>query len=311
MRVKVDNNKKGGIGSKSVLGNWLINWLNKKNHATGRYLCDFKRLSFEIRPCDVLLVEGRTRASELIKAVTKSTWTHSAIYIGRPKDIKNIELRNRILDFYPAKLNERLLIEPLLGEGTVITPLEKYRHEHLRICRPSGLSLVDMQKITSHVIDHLGLDYNIRQLLDLARFSFPFNIIPRRWRSTLYEHQVGIPNKTVCSSMIASAFATVQYPIRPIVRHEKDGRVRLYNRNNRMYVPRDFDTSPYFDILKYPFPALDDPALYRQLPWDENGVVCNTEQECFMPSTAAFNEIQQQGLKREWVSAPIAEFTSR
>jgi len=302
------------MGIKTMLLNWLINWLNEESHVVGRYQCNFERLSLEIRPCDVLLVEGRTRASEFIKAVTKSIWTHSAIYIGRPSDIKNIELRNRVLEFYPASFNEQLLIEPLLGKGTVITPLSDYKHEHLRICRPSGLSLVDTQMITGHVIDHLGLDYNIRQLVDLARFSFPFNIIPRRWRSTLYQYQVGIPEKTVCSSMIASAFSAVQYPIRPIVHHEKDGGVRLYNRNNRMYVPRDFDTSPYFDILKYPYPALDDPALYRQLPWDNNGVVCNTERECYMPasspltsrsSAAAFNETTVQARNEEWIPVPI------
>ncbi len=266
------------------LGKWLINWLNKETNLGGQAFCDFKRLSLEILPCDVVLVEGRTRASQLIKTVTQSIWTHSAIYIGRLRDIHNDDLRERILEFYPAHPNERLLIEPLLGKGTIVTPLKKYMHDHLRICRPRGLSVPDRHYITRHVVGHLGLDYNIRQLLDLARFSMPYTILPRRWRSSLFEHQPGIPNKTVCSSMIASAFTEVQYPIHPIVHHKKDGRLRLYKRNTRMYMPKDFDTSPYFDVIKYPFIGLDDPSLYRQLPWDNNGMICNTERDCFIPT---------------------------
>ena len=179
-----------------------------------------------------------------------------------------------------------MLIEPLLGEGTIITPRSKYKRDHIRICRPRGLEKADIQHITRHVVGHLGLDYNVRQLFDLARFSIPFSFIPRRWRSSLFEHCPGIPNKTVCSSMIASAFAEVQYPILPIIHHKKDGGVRLYKRNIQMYVPRDFDTSPYFDILKYPYPGLDDAARYRQLPWD-SGLVCNSEEDCFTPVMVA------------------------
>lgn len=266
-----------------MLGDALAKWLNTEMHDHNYILCDYDRLSSEIRPCDVLLVEGRTRVSRLTKALTHSIWTHSAIYIGRVSEIKNEELRKRVMTCYSAESNEQLLVEPLLGQGTIVSPLSKYRHEHVRICRPNGLSRTDMQGVIRHVIDHLGLDYDVRQLLDLARYAFPFRIISRRWRSTLFDHRPGIPDKTVCSSMIASAFATVQYPIRPVVHRQSDGGVRMYNRNSRMYVPRDFDTSPYFDILKYPYPAPDNPSLYRHLPWDNTGMICNGDNECFIP----------------------------
>lgn len=317
---RLHNKKTKGLEKKSRLGEWLIHWLSKEPSPSPRYQCDFKRLLLEIQPCDVLLVEGHSRASKLIKAVTQSVWSHSAIYIGRLKDIHNAELRERILQCYPAKDNERLLIEPLLTQGTVISPLIKYRHHHLRVCRPRGLLQVDMQKVIRHVIDHLGLEYNVRQMVDLARFSFPFGIIPRRWRSCLYAHQPGIPDKTICSSMIASAFSMVRYPIRPIVHLEKFGDMRLYKRNTAVYVPKDFDTSPYFDILKYPYPALDGTAYYQQLPWDDTGIVCNAENECFIvapptlsgsPGTPAFNRSDQQDASPEWIPAPITESTHR
>ena len=56
----------------------IIAWLTEEDEPAGTPPCDFERLSFEIRPCDVLLVEGRSRVSEVIKTITQSVWTHSA-----------------------------------------------------------------------------------------------------------------------------------------------------------------------------------------------------------------------------------------
>ncbi|MEW5756965.1 MAG: YiiX/YebB-like N1pC/P60 family cysteine hydrolase [Pseudomonadota bacterium] len=318
MKTGTLNNKtRNGMEIKSMLRQWLVHWLSKESTPIPRYQCDFKRLLVEIRPCDVLLVEGHSRASKLIKAVTQSIWSHSAIYIGRLKDIHDADLRERILQFYPAKENERLLIEPLLTRGTVISPLKKYRHHHLRLCRPRGLTQTDAQKIIRHVIDHLGLDYNLRQMFDLARFVIPLSILPRRWHSSLYAHTLGIPDKTICSSMIASAFSAVHYPILPIVRHEKFGDMRLYNRNNAVYLPKDFDTSPYFDILKYPYPALNGTAFYQQLPWDDQGIICNAENECFIVASppldsgaaAARDRSDEPTDIKQWIPATRTEAT--
>jgi hypothetical protein len=48
---------------------------------------------------------------------------------------------------------------------------------------------------------------------------------------------------------------------------------RFYRRDSRLVVPRDFDYSPYFDIVKYPFFGGRDVQLYRDMPWDELGVL--------------------------------------
>jgi hypothetical protein len=77
------------VAVRSLLGKWLISWLNAERTANDQTFCNFKQLSSEIRPCDVLLVEGRTRASQIIKTLTQSIWTHSAIYIGRLSDIQD------------------------------------------------------------------------------------------------------------------------------------------------------------------------------------------------------------------------------
>ena len=267
----------------SWLGKRIIRWLTYEQQATDVPQCDFDRLCFEIRPCDVLLVEGRSRVSEVIKTITQSQWTHSALYIGRLHDIQDKTTREHISWLYDGDPNDQLLIEPLLGKGTVVSSLKDYAGDHVRICRPMGLVRSDVEQVVNFAAQHLGRDYDVRQLLDLARFVFPYGFLPRRWRSSLFEHNVGLPTRTVCSTMIAAAFSSVHFPILPVVRRTESGAIKLYKRNTRLYVPRDFDTSPYFAIIKYPMLGMDDLAIYRQLPWDTEGVVCNDEKECYIP----------------------------
>lgn len=267
----------------SWLGRQAIRWLTHEQSRSDVPQCDFDRLSFEIRPGDVLLVEGRSRVSEVIKTITQSQWTHSALYIGRLHDIEDETTREHVSWLYDGDPNDQLLIEPLLGQGTIVSLLKTYGEDHVRICRPTGLSRHDTEQVVNFAVKHLGRDYDVRQMLDLARFVLPYGFLPRRWRSSLFEHNVGLPTRTVCSTMIASAFSSVHFPILPVVRRTENGQVKLFKRNTRLYVPRDFDTSPYFGIIKYPVLGLDDLAVYRQLPWDTEGVVCNDENECFIP----------------------------
>ncbi|WP_455206041.1 hypothetical protein [Kaarinaea lacus] len=270
------------------LGDKFIHWLTREDGNDGPPPCDFDRVSFEIRPCDVLLVEGRSRVSEVIKNITQSPWTHSAIYIGRLADIDDPSVREHVSWMYDGNPDDQLIIEPLLGEGTVVNSLSKYKEDHLRICRPQGLSRKDVQQVIGFCAKHLGYEYNVRQLLDLARFLLPYGIIPRRWRSSLFEHHAGDSTKTVCSTLIASAFSAVQFPILPVI-HRSGDNLRLYKRNTRLYSPRDFDYSPYFQIIKYPLLGLNDLAVYRQLPWDQEGVICNDENDCFIPQPGEKN----------------------
>ncbi len=246
---------------------WMIDWLAKEGEPHEVPLCDFQRLSQELRPGDVVLVEGRSRVGEVIKQITQSAWTHSALYIGRLHDISDPGLRNLVVQYYQQDHSEQLVIEALLGQGTRVTPLSKYRQDHLRICRPEGLSNADTQQVVAYALRRLGSDYDIRQLLDLARFFFPWGILPRRWRSSLFQHNPGGATRTVCSCLLAEAFSTVDFPILPFIDRRDDGSLRFFKRNPRLFTPKDFDYSPYFHIIKYPFLGLDDIGVHRQLPW--------------------------------------------
>ena len=43
----------------------------------------------------------------------------------------------------------------------------------------------------------------------------------------------------------------------------------LYRRNPKLCVPSDFDYSPYFEIIKYPFFDFSAQSSYRLLPWSQ------------------------------------------
>ena len=90
----------------------------------------------------------------------------------------------------------------------------------------------------------------------------------------------GDPTKAICSTLIAEAFASIRYPILPenISINGKTYGVAPYVqsevehiRRHGLYTPRDFDVSPFFEIIK---PGLDG-FDYRTLVWQPAGVVIN------------------------------------
>jgi len=266
---------------KNYIWDKFVSWLTYEspNHITP--LTSFERLRYELRPGDVLLIEGRSNVSEIIKSITQSIWTHSCIYVGRLHDIDDAKLREHIQKYRHCDPQEQLIIEAILGKGIIISCLETYEGEHMRICRPRGITRSDSQEVIEYAIRHLGVDCNVRHIMDLARFMFPYWYLPKRWRSTLFEHNAGKPTKTVCSTMMAEAFAKVRFPIIPVVHQDKDGTLKLLRRNTKLITPRDFDHSPYFDVIKYPILDFDELGIYRKLPWDQMGVHLNNNGDSF------------------------------
>ena len=168
--------------------NWIrtavVNWLRHKKPLPHTPLSDFERIKHEVKSCDVLLLEGRSRVSEVIKLITQSSWSHTLLYIGRLHDIEVPRLREILGTFYHGNVDRQLIIESELGMGTIVRELTVYKEEHLRICRPRGLGHNDSQKVIAYAIGRLGTAYDVRQIFDLARFLFPWFIMPRRWRSS-------------------------------------------------------------------------------------------------------------------------------
>jgi len=258
--------------TRDYLWNSITEWLNatSKGNRNVTIINNFEDMQKDLQLADVVLFEGRTRVSEVIKIITLSPWTHAAIYIGRLDKIKDSRTKKLVEEHYKGDPKEPLVIESLLGFGTVVNPLSLYTEDNLRICRPDGLRDSDKNKVVHFASEHLGISYDVRQILDLARFLFPYAILPREWRSSLFQHNAGKPTAIVCSSMIARCFQSVSFPILPIVENENKERVKLRKRNFRLFTPTDFDYSPYFKVVKFPNLSLKGKTSYRDLPWDKD-----------------------------------------
>jgi len=268
-------------------------WLMAEPNNPGFPLSDFERIKHEVKPCDVLLIEGHSRVAEVIKNITQSRWSHACLYIGRIHDIEDPLMREQIKSYYDGQPNTQLMIESQLGIGTIIRPLSAYDRKHIRICRPIDLAYNDSQKVRAYAINRLGTNYDIRQILDLARFYYPWSFLPRKLRSSLFQWQPGGCTRTVCSTMIAEAFGFIQYPILPLVKKQGDveGKYQLFQRNPMLCTPSDFDYSPYFNIIKYPFMDFNgnnDPR-YRLMPWHGDIELNDDEARMYMQASEQSN----------------------
>ncbi|MET0277596.1 MAG: YiiX/YebB-like N1pC/P60 family cysteine hydrolase [Pseudorhodoplanes sp.] len=220
---------------------------------------DFSALQQTLRPGDVLLVEGNNHVSGIIKYLTQSTWSHAALYVGRIGD-------RETEDGEPL-----VLVEANLGEGVIGAPLSKYARYHTRICRPIELTPEDCQRVCAYAAERIGFDYDVKNIIDLMRFLMPLPI-PQRWRRKMMSMGSGHPTRIICSALIAQAFDSVRYPILPKISRVESESARdeiLEIRHSSLYAPRDFDISPYFEVVK---PTLVNGFNYKKVQWADQSV---------------------------------------
>lgn len=226
-----------------------------------------------LRPGDVLLVEGNNHVSGVIKYLTQSTWSHAALYVGRVGD-------RTTADDEPL-----VLVEAELGKGVIASPLSKYSHFHTRICRPIGLSQDDCARVCAFAAERIGFDYDLKNIIDLMRFLFPMPV-PQRWRRRMIAMGSGDPTRIICSALIAQAFEVVRYPILPKITRIESESAReeiLEIRHSSLYAPRDFDISPYFEVVK---PTLQNGFDYRKMQWADLQAVASGN-ACPLPAPEA------------------------
>jgi hypothetical protein len=82
--------------------------------------------------------------------------------------------------------------------------------------------------------------------------------------------------------MIAESFGFVHFPILPLVKQDAESGVQLFRRNPKLCTPRDFDYSPYFEIIKYPFVDFSHHHSYRLLPWHGTTKLDGEESEQYL-----------------------------
>jgi len=249
---------------------------------------DLGALRRHIRKGDVLLVAGDNRISAIIRYLTQSSWSHAALFVGdellRRGGPRAEEARQRF-----GKDADALLVEAL-PEGVVTSPLAKYVDFNIRLVRPHGLLREDRDRILREALDALGWRYDLRNVLDLARYLLPVSLVPERFRRTALHFGSGAPTEVICSSLIGQLFQRVRFPILPpdhleggfdapakpargrllrrIFGYESGGYTGLFRmRHPTLLTPADFDLSPYFEIVKFNVIA-DGGFDYRRIRWE-------------------------------------------
>jgi hypothetical protein len=237
------------------IGQVLADYLEKPAHGYEPFTpSDLDTLRAVLKPGDVMLVEGNNNISGVIKYLTQSTWSHAALYVGPVGD--------RV-----AENGEPLvLVEANIGHGVVAAPLSKYARHHTRICRPIGLTADDAARVCAYAAERIGFDYDLKNIIDLMRYLLPMPV-PQRWRRRMMALGSGHPTRIICSALIAQAFETVRYPILPKVTQMESEQARqeiLEIRHSSLYAPRDFDISPYFEVVK---PTIARGFDYKTMSW--------------------------------------------
>ena len=236
------------------IGTRLAHYLSKPQPSYERFcVISIEQLYNTLQPGDLLLIEGNSRISSVIKYLTQSTWSHVSLFIGSQYE------------------NHKPLLEADLVEGVITVPLEKYEGYNMRICRPVNMRAEDLKGVLDYAVARIGHKYDMHNIFDLLRYLVPTLPIPVRFRRQMIAFGSGDPTKAICSTLVAQAYQSVNYPILPREVRECRGDVDTENDETLLkqkhfshFTPRDFDLSPYFEIVK---PTIKAEFDYKQLRW--------------------------------------------
>ena len=244
-------------------GRLIIRYLNKPllNYRSYQFI-PLAELEACLQPGDVLLVEGNQRISSAIKYLTQSTWSHAAYYVGREAGLR---------DKYghPAAL-----VEADLTDGVIAASLTKYLGYNTRICRPELITEADRNVVSNYIINSIGQSYDVKNVVDLARYLLPQPPVPVRWRRRMIALGSGQPTQAICSTLIARAFQSVRYPILPDITRENQREI-MHIRHHSLFTPRDFDVSPYFSIVK---PTIEKRPDYKGFEWNQERIETDSDE---------------------------------
>ena len=169
---------------------------------------------------------------------------------------------------------EAAVLEPVISHPP--PPLgEQMRRQHFASLGGStllGLQPTERNAVIAYAVERLGLQYDLRNIIDLARYLISHPPVPRGVKRRMVALGSGDPTRAICSSLIAQAFQSVGYPILPYV--DLDGEPAcsspqcyaelLHIRHHSLFTPRDFDISPYFEVIK---PTLVEGFEHHRLRW--------------------------------------------
>jgi uncharacterized protein YycO len=174
---------------------------------------DVLALAGLLRPGDVLLTEGNTRAAALVRRMTRAPWAHVSVYVG-PLE---------------ADVHPRCIVEADISAGIQAVPLSEFKGQRVRIVRPLDLNETDRRRLEDWVVGHIGDPYDLAHAWALGR---RFLKLPAR------RTMVQDAKRFICSSLLVQAFLFVGHPI--------------VTSEARYVVPRDFESVAGFEVVNAP-----------------------------------------------------------
>ncbi len=248
------------------------------------------RLKKRVRVGDVLLVSGNARISYVVRVLTTSPWSHIVLDVGDRRDLLTPEEIEEWSARYGENSLEHLVIDADPIRRVHLRPIDEYVGLMIRHCRPAALTDEDKNKVCENALSQLGKHYDIKHILRLLFFfAFPWEILPESWRRFITDFTLSESDQ-ICSRVLAEAFHSVGYPIRPVqivqergaiqgkalqlafgLKHRRVSASRLlaagkmkaaYNRltdkrfaeiylkEGRHITPADYDLSRFFSIIK-------------------------------------------------------------
>lgn len=259
------------------LGDWMLHALSDflqkpVGHYEQRGYNDFERLKEVSRKGDVLLVEGDQRVSAIIKLLTHSSWSHAALYIG-DELLRRDDTREHALERFGDE-SAHMVVEAL-ADGVVASPLSKYIDFNVRVARPHRLHPSDIEKLLNDAIESIGWRYDVRNIIDLAGHLLRSALRPHTKLRPRLRLGSEASTEVICTSLLGRLFHNVRFPVLPSVtfpdgaasklrpsrrsigawlrRERKSYSGRFRRRHPTLLTPRDFDLSPYFEVVKFNF----------------------------------------------------------
>jgi len=292
-----------------------IRWLTQRlPYYERRVRNDREALLRHLRPGDGLRVDGDTRISRFVKYLTQSCWSHSARCIGDALLRRGGALAGALRQQFGEERAGQLLVEALPG-GVVAEPVTKYLAFNLRILRPHRLRPEHLEEVLEAAISAIGLGYDLGNVLALLRYLFPVKIVPNRLRGSALRFSGIAGSEVICSSLLGHIFQQVHFPILPTVEYppglpapapapRRGGLRRFFGRGSALrresplysglfksrpvtlLTPRDFDLSPYFEVIKFNFIAGGN-FDYRKIRWMDAGAGPPEEAPEALPALSA------------------------
>jgi len=166
-----------------------------------------------LRPGDVILTDGNTRAAALVRRVTRSPWAHVSVYVG-PLEVGD---------------DARCVVEAHISAGVRAVPLSAFKGRRARIVRLLSLNEPDRRRLADWLVGRLGDPYDLGHIWALGR-----RLLKLPARRTMVQDA----KRFVCSSLLVQAFLFVGHPIA--------------TSQARDILPGDFESAPGFEVVQAP-----------------------------------------------------------